>query len=323
LPAAGSRLAENARAVSGAITPETARELEKLTSRCHTHPAERRARPQLRRDNRVVRFFRVQVVQTMPHPVRGFTQGLLAEGGMVVESGGQYGMSVLRRYPVGAMDASTEMPLADELFGEGICRVGDTIWQLTWKERVALRWDAITLQLSGMVSYNRDGWGICAVPAGERTDAGGWRPSAPAGEGTGRVEIAEVITSDGTSELVRRDPVTLEPRSIVHVRCQGWRVRWLNDLAWSGGLVWANVLGTEVLAGIDLATGEVTDVADAHRAGERHTHPQMMMNGIAALPMAGEFLLTGKGYRSIRHVRLVPDRDRGHLDRMLTGPTVL
>ena len=61
---------------------------------------------------------------------------------------------------------------------------------------------------------------------------------------------------------------------------------------------------------------------DAHRAGERHSHPQMVMNGIAALPAPGEFLLTGKGFRSIRHVQLIPDRDRGQLDRMLTGPTV-
>jgi glutaminyl-peptide cyclotransferase len=273
-------------------------------------------------------FFRAQVMLTMPHPARGFTQGLLAEDGMVLESGGQYGMSVLRRYPVGAMDASTEMPLADELFGEGICRVGDGIWQLTWKERVALRWDAATLQLRDMVSYNRDGWGICAIPAGAWTGAPGGAgredPGAPAGAGRNdrEVGVAEVITSDVTSELVRRDPETLAPRGIVHVRCQGWRVRWLNDLTWSGGLVWANVLGTEVLAGIDLATGEVAAVADARRAGERHSHPQMVMNGIAALPAPGEFLLTGKGFRSIRQVKLIPDRDRGQLDRMLTGPTV-
>ena len=42
------------------------------------------------------------------------------------------------------------------------------------------------------------------------------------------------MTSDGTSELVRRDPVTLEPRAIVHVRCEGSRVRWLNDLDLGG-----------------------------------------------------------------------------------------
>jgi hypothetical protein len=32
------------------------------------------------------------------------------------------------------------------------------------------------------------------------------------------------------------------------------------------------------------------------------------MNGLAALPAPGEFLLTGKTWRMIRHVRLVPGR---------------
>jgi glutaminyl-peptide cyclotransferase len=133
------------------------------------------------------------------------------------------------------------------------------------------------------------------------------------------IPVDEVITSDGTSELVRRDPVTLAPRTVVHVRCGEQRVRWLNDLAWAGGLVWANVLGTTCLAGIDLDTGAVTDVVDARAAGERHAHPQLVMNGIAALDQPGEFLLTGKGWRSIRHVRLIPDRDRGQLERLLAG----
>jgi glutaminyl-peptide cyclotransferase len=133
--------------------------------------------------------------------------------------------------------------------------------------------------------------------------------------------VHEVVTSDGSSELVRRDPVTLAPRAVVHVRCAGHRVRWLNDLAWSGGLIWANVLGTTIIAGIDLSTGEVTDLVDARAAGEWHTHPQMVMNGIAPLGQQGEFLLTGKGWRSIRHVRLVPSRDHRHVERMLAGPS--
>ena len=120
------------------------------------------------------------------------------------------------------------------------------------------------------------------------------------------------------------DPATLAPLAVVHVRCRGARVRWLNDLAWSGGLVWANVAGTDCLAGIDLATGEVTDVVDAHAAAERHWRsPQAMMNGITALQQPGDFLLTGKGWRSIRQVRLVPDRDRGHVARLLAGPSFL
>jgi glutaminyl-peptide cyclotransferase len=109
----------------------------------------------------------------------------------------------------------------------------------------------------------------------------------------------------------------------VHVRCEGSRVLGLNDLtaaAWAGGVVWANVAGTEYVAGIDLATGEVTDIVDARAAGERHWgDEQAIMNGITALAEPGEFLLTGKGWRSIRQVRLVPERDRGHRQRLLAG----
>ncbi len=255
-----------------------------------------------------VRFFRVQVLRTMAHPGRGFTQGLLAEEGTLWESGGQYGQSVLRRYEPGAETVAAEAGLPPELYGEGICRVGAAIWQLTWKERVALRWDAATLEVAERVPFNREGWGICAVPG-----------TAAPGQWAAGGSVAEVVTSDGTSELVRRDPQTLAPRAVVHVRCGTARVRWLNDLAWAGGLIWANVLGTSCLAGIDLS-GTVTDVVDARAAGERHSDPQLVMNGIAPLGPPGEFLLTGKGWKSIRHVRLVPDRDRGQLERLLAGP---
>ncbi len=85
----------------------------------------------------------------------------------------------------------------------------------------------------------------------------------------------------------------------------------LNDLAWSGGRIWVNLLGRDCLAGIDPDTGEVTDVVDARAAREqRRGDPEAVMNGIAALPAAGEFLLTGKRWRYLRHVRLIPGRHR-------------
>ena len=211
------------------------------------------------------------------------------------ESTGLYGESSLCRYQLGARAVEQRAALAPELFGEGICRVGDVIWQLTWQDRVALRWDARTLELAGQVRYNREGWGICA--------ADGY-----------------VVTSDGSGELVRRDPAALDPQAVVHVRCAGRRVLGLNDLAWSAGTIWANVAGTHYLAGIDPDTGEVTDIVNAGPAAERHPgQPQAIMNGIAALPAAGEFLLTGKGWRSIRHVRLKPARERAVPQRLLAG----
>ena len=212
------------------------------------------------------------------------------------ESTGLYGTSALSRYQLGAGQVAQRAALAPELFGEGICRVGDVIWQLTWKERIALRWDARTLELAGQVPYHREGWGICA--------ADGY-----------------LVTSDGSGELVRRDPAALAPQAVIHVRCAGRRVLGLNDLAWSAGTIWANVAGTHYLAGIDPDSGEVTDIVNARAAAERHPgRPQAIMNGIAALPAAGEFLLTGKGWRSIRHVRLKPARDRAAAEHLLAGP---
>jgi glutamine cyclotransferase len=220
---------------------------------------------------------------------------LIADGVMLWESTGLYGESALCRYRLGAGRVEQRKAVPAELFAEGICRVGDVIWQLTWQERVALRWDARTLELVEQVPYNREGWGMCA--------ADGY-----------------VVTSDGSSELVRRDPRTLQPQSVVHVRCAGRRVAGLNDLAWSAGTIRANVAGTHYLAGIDPGTGEVTDAVNARPARERHPgDPQAIMNGIAALPAAGEFLLTGKGWRSIRHVRLKPAREGAAAERLLAG----
>src|SRR6476661_3004507 len=192
-----------------------------------------------------MRTWRAGVVRRMAHPGRGFTQGLITDGGTVWESTGLYGQSALCRYPLGSDRPERHAALPAELFGEGICQSGDVIWQLTWRERVALRWDAGTLELTGQVPYNRQGWGICA--------ADGY-----------------LVTSDGTSELVRRD-LDLAPQAVIHVRSAGRRVLGLNDLA-----------------GIDPDSGEVTDVVDARAAAERHRgDPQAIMNGIAVLPGSG------------------------------------
>src|SRR5262249_58232224 len=107
-----------------------------------------------RGDNRGMRFHRVRIVRRVPHAGRGFTQGLVAEGNTIWESTRHYGQSPLRRYELGADEPTSQAELPAEFFGEGICRVGDGIWQLTWRERIALRWDAATLELREKVRFN-------------------------------------------------------------------------------------------------------------------------------------------------------------------------
>ena len=264
-----------------------------------------------------MRYHHLKVLRRLPHPGRGFTQGLIAEDGTVWESTGLYGRSTVRRYQLGGGRVEAAGAVPPEMFGEGICRAGAHLWQLTWRERVALRWDPRSLTVLETVPYNREGWGICA--------AGPY-----------------VLTSDGSSELVRRDPQTLAPLGVIRVRCGGQRVGGLNDLAWAGERVWANILPRSFLAGIDAASGEVVDVVDARSATERHRGvAEAFLNGITPLPgvpgaggggeggageggaggknAASEFLLTGKHWRSIYHVRLVESRSRKDPVRLLTG----
>ena len=235
------------------------------------------------------------MLRRLPHPGRGFTQGLIVGREMVWESTGGYGQSALRRYRLGAQRAEAEAPLPPELFAEGICRAGAQLWQLTWRERVALRWDARRLEVLDKVPFNREGWGICATNS-------------------------SVLTSDGTSELVRRDPATLAPLGLIRVRCDGQRVSDLNDLEWAGGRVWANLFGKRYLVGIDPGSGAVTDIVDAKAVMERHWGDrEAVLNGVAALPGTGEFLLTGKGWRSMYHVRLAETGAPEQAARLVTG----
>jgi glutaminyl-peptide cyclotransferase len=244
----------------------------------------------------VPRFHRLTVLRRLPHPDRGFTQGLITDDdGAVWESTGRYGESRLLRYRLGDKQPDAAAALPPDAFGEGICRAGAHLWQLTWRERVALRWDPAGLRLLETVSYNREGWGIC--------NAGRY-----------------LVTSDGSSELVSRDPKTLKPEGMVAVRCDGRRVGDLNDLEWAAGRVWANIALRPCLAGIDPASGEVVDIVDARAANERHWgDPETFLNGIAAVGGASEFLLTGKRWRFIYHVRLTESRAPRNPERLLTG----
>jgi len=224
----------------------------------------------------------------MPHPARGFTQGIIVSGSTAWESTGMYGQSALRRYQIGAPHAERSVDLPPHLFGEGICHAGDYLWQLTWRERVALRWDPQAMELLETIPYNREGWGICQV--GDH-----------------------IVTSDGSSELVWREPHALSPLGLIKVRLAGRRLDGLNDLTWDGGRIWANLWTKPYLAAIDPASGQVTDMVDARAVNERHFRdPDAVMNGISALRAPGQFMLTGKRWRSLYYVRLAPSR-RGEL----------
>lgn len=214
---------------------------------------------------------RPEVLAELPHDPAAFTQGFEIDGGILYEGTGLEGRSELRELDPDTGAVRRSVPLPGQLFGEGITVVGDRIWQLTWRDGVALEWDRATLTLRREVSLEGEGWGLC--------DDG-----------------ARLVRSDGTDRLRFHDPVTFAEQGSVAVTLDGAPVGQLNELECVGGQVWANVWQTDRIVRIDPATGQVTAVVDAAGLLDPTRRAAAdVLNGIAAVPGGdGEFLVTGK-----------------------------
>lgn len=227
---------------------------------------------------------KADVLETIPHDPKAFTQGLELDGGVLYEGTGLEGESTMRATDPETGTVRKSTPLPGDMFGEGITVVGDTIWQLTWQDGVAIKRDRQTLAEKGRASYAGEGWGLCH---------------------DGR----RLVMSDGTNRLTFRDARTFDETGHVDVTdAAGRPVDQLNELECDGGHVYANVWQTDRIVRIDPVSGEVTATVDLtgllpaeDRAGAD------VLNGIAAIPGTDEFLVTGKLWPAMFRVRFVAD----------------
>jgi len=226
-------------------------------------------------------LFEPSVVGSYPHDDDAFTQGLLLDGERLFESTGRYGASELREVDLESGAVERSIDLDDRFFGEGLALVGDRLIVLTWQEETALVHDRDTFELLGAFEYSTEGWGLCH-------------------------DGDQLIMSDGSNELVTRDPATFEATGSVRVTLDDQPIRRLNELECVGGDVWANVWLTDTIVRIDPATGNVTGVVDASALEpDRPEDTDAVLNGIAYDETTGRFLLTGKLWNTVYEVDLV------------------
>lgn len=226
-----------------------------------------------------------EIVRELPHDSTAFTQGLEISDGTLYESTGRVGRSWVRAT---ALDTGAERARADlarPMFGEGITVTGDTVWQITWKDGVAIARDAGTLAQERRVSYDGEGWGLCT-------------------------QADRLVMSNGSDTLTFRDPTTFDAIGTVDVTLDGHRLDRLNELECSSdGFVYANVWTTDRIVKIDPATGVVVaridaaELKDALPADERDDID--VLNGIAQIPGTDRFLVTGKLWPRMFEVRFV------------------
>jgi glutamine cyclotransferase len=223
-----------------------------------------------------------RVLEQRPLPRDNFVQGLEFDGATLLVGTGQYGQSRIRRYAFPAMTLLDERRLPAQLFGEGITRYGDRIFQLTWRARLGIAWDATDLEPLARFALPGEGWGLTH-------------------------NETSLIYSDGSATVRFLDPATLRPTRELVVRRDGRPLARLNELEWVDGRLWANVWTTDRIVIIDPASGTVeaeVDLAGLLPLPERRRGTDVL-NGIAR-DDAGQTWVTGKYWPWLYRIELAP-----------------
>ena len=244
-------------------------------------PAARAKRP-APGGNDAPREYTYRIVATHPHSTAAYTQGLLWHDGLLWEGTGQYGASVVQTLDpaTGRTRQLAQLPASE--FGEGIAVLDGRLYQLTWQSNTA---HVYTIRPDGTLEPLRD--------------------HRYAGEGWGlTTDGRKLYMTDGSAHLYTVDPETFRREGSVTVTYRGTPVRYLNELEWIDGRIWANVYTTDRIVVIDPATGTVEAVVDlGGLLPDSEVTPETdVLNGIAWDAASGRLFVTGKNWSRLYEI---------------------
>lgn len=227
-----------------------------------------------------VKRYKVVVAKEYPHDETSYTQGLFFQDGRLYESTGQKGESKFREVDLGTGKPIRNLNFAKKYFAEGSVMLDGELFILTWTNKVAFLYDAKTLVYKQAYRYPREGWGLT-------TDG------------------KQLIASDGSSKLFFMDNKFNVTRSVV-VKLEGKPVKYLNELEYIDGKIWANVYTTDVIVIINPDDGKVEATIDCtgllpDKLRDERTD---VLNGIAYNPDNKKIYLTGKYWKRLYEIKL-------------------
>lgn len=222
-----------------------------------------------------------EIVRTLDHDTTAFTEGLFIADGLLYESTGLTGRSDLRAYDLEDGRLVRQQTIPPRFFGEGIAPWGNRIISLTWRDGVGIVWHREDFTELRRFTYKGEGWGLTS---------------------DGR----SLIMSDGTATLRFLDPETMDERRRLDVTWQGQPVRFINELEYVDGKIYANVWYSPLIARIDPQSGVIDDWINLAPlvAQNGNGDPDAVLNGIAWDAEAKLLYVTGKNWAHIYALKL-------------------
>lgn len=227
-----------------------------------------------------------KLIETYPHDINAYTQGLEFVGDTLYESTGQYGASSLRKVDFKTGKIFKKLALDDAYFGEGLTYYEGKIIQLTWKKKLGFVYNPSDLTLEKSFKYIQSpvGWGLC---------------------NDGKV----LYKTDGSQKLWTLDPSTFEELSSKDIVTHNTYLSKVNELEYVNGMIFGNTyqFNKDVVVIIDPATGIVNGVVDFSGLKKKvKQHNQLdVFNGIAYHPKRKTFFVTGKYWDKLFEVEII------------------
>ena len=213
------------------------------------------------------------IISTFPHDTSSFTEGLLFYKGELYESTGLAGKSRLMKVDMKTGKALKSIDLDKKYFGEGMVILNDTIYQLTYQEKVGFMYSLKDFKKIKEFEFaSKEGWGMT-------TDG------------------KEIIASDGTSNLYYYEPSTFKLLRTQSVTEAGSLAFNLNELEYIDGFIYANQWQAPYIFKIDPSSGQIVGKADLSQLASqvKSKFPfAEYMNGIAYDAATKKIYITGK-----------------------------
>ena len=231
------------------------------------------------------------IVNTYPHDIKAYTQGLEFYGDILIESTGNgegigtgtKGKSSVRKVNPKTGEVLQITELDDAIFGEGATVLNDKIYQLTYHNNEAYVYNMETLQREKTIPYFQamEGWGL--------TNDG-----------------KSLYMTDGTDRVYKINPETFKMEDYFVVSTNRGTVPAVNELEWVNGEIYANFYTQDAIGIFSPEDGTVTGVVDLSDLKNKVTrHPDLdVLNGIAYNKKTDTFFVTGKNWDKMFEIRI-------------------
>jgi glutaminyl-peptide cyclotransferase len=237
------------------------------------------------------KLLKYTIVNTYPHDLKAYTQGLEFYRDTLIESTGNgegngthtRGISSLRKtdYKTGKVHKIVELP--GTVFGEGCTILNNKVYQITWQNGEGYVYNADTFKKEKTLPYFKqmDGWGLSN-------------------------DGKNLLMSDGTEKIWFINPSDFKEVDYINVYTASSKIKAVNEMEWIDGKIYANIYTMDAIAIINPKNGAVEAVVNLADLKSKVTHhPDVdVLNGIAYNPKTKTIFVTGKNWDKMFEIKI-------------------